>query len=277
MHISVLSGKGGTGKTTIAVNLASVLNYHYVDCDVEAPNGFLFLKPQTNKKEEVQLLVPKIDEERCTLCWRCVEHCQFNALVGGGNKVLLLEKLCHSCGLCSLVCPAEAIAEVPRPIGYVEDGQQGGIACWQGVLTTGEPMGAPIIDALKDKLGSGPCILDAPPGSSCSVVATAIDTDFALLVTEPTPFGVHDLQMVKKVVDKLEIPAAIIINRSHGDDGIVEDYAAAAGLPVIGSLPFSLQAAAAVSRGDLLSGQPLWHARFLEIGLKLKELMACNS
>ena len=277
MKIAVLSGKGGTGKTTVAVNLATVLACRYVDCDVEAPNGFLFLQPTVESKQDVLLQVPEIDHALCTRCQECVNHCQFNALLGAGSRINLFEKLCHSCGLCTLVCRFEAIKEKPRVIGYVEYGKRVQQECWRGVLTPGEPMGVPIIDALKDKLADGWSMLDAPPGSSCSVVATAIDTDFAILVTEPTPFGVHDLDMATQVIKKLGVPGAIVINRSVGDDRLIEDYAATNGIPVIGRLPFSLGAAQAIARGELLVQLPKWRARFEELGNRVRELVGWTS
>lgn len=276
MKVAVLSGKGGTGKTMLAVNLATVLAWRYVDCDVEAPNGFLFLRPQITDRQDVNLLVPEVSHELCIMCQACVQSCQFNALLGAGCKISFFEKLCHSCGLCSLVCAPGAIREKERAIGYVEMGARGNLECWQGVLTPGEPMGAPIIDVLKCKLTDGCSILDAPPGSSCSVVATAIDTDFALLVTEPTPFGVHDLAMVQRVTEKLKLPAAIVINRSTGDDELIEEFADANGIPIIGRFPFSLAAAQAIARGELLVEQPEWRARFEELGKSLRELVRCS-
>lgn len=276
MKIAVLSGKGGTGKTMLAANLATVLAWRYVDCDVEAPNGFLFLRPQITSRQDVNLYVPEVNHELCTMCQACVQSCQFNALLGARDEIHCFEKLCHSCGLCSLVCAPGAISERPRAIGYVEMGVQGKLECWQGVLTPGEPMGTPIIDVLKSKLTDGCSILDAPPGSSCSVVATAIDTDFALLVTEPTPFGVHDLAMVQRVAEKLELPVAIVINRSFGEDELIEKFAEAHGIPIIGRFPFSLAAAQTMARGELLVDQPEWRARFEELGKSLRELIRCS-
>ncbi len=273
MKIAVLSGKGGTGKTMLAVNLATVLRWTYVDCDVEAPNGFLFLRPRVTCRQDVSLYVPEVNHELCTLCQACVQSCQFNALLATGEIINFFEKLCHSCGLCRLVCSQGAITEKARTIGYVEMGARGNLECWQGVLTPGEPMGAPIIDKLKSKLIHGCSILDAPPGSSCNVVATATDTDLALLVTEPTPFGVHDLAMVHRVTEKLNLRAAIIINRSFGEDELVEEYAEAKGLPIIGRFPFSLSAAQTMAHGELLAEQPQWRAKFEKLGSSLRELI----
>lgn len=276
MNVTVLSGKGGTGKTTVAVNLAALFAWCYVDCDVEAPNGFLFLRPQIVSRQKVNLLMPDINHELCTMCQACVENCQFNALFGAGGKISCFEKLCHSCGLCSLVCVPQAIGERERPIGYIEQGVRGEQEYWRGVLTPGEPMAAPIINALKQQLTDGCNILDAPPGTSCSVVATAIDTDFALLVTEPTPFGVHDLAMAQRVIKKLQLPAAIVINRSTGQDELIEDFAEANNIPIIARLPFSLAAAQVISRGELLVELPEWRRRFAELGESLRELVKCS-
>lgn len=277
MHIAILSGKGGTGKTTVAVNLAATLGCRYVDCDVEAPNGFLFLQPEILSTETVSVMEPLIDAEKCALCGACAEHCQFNALLAGAQGVISFPKLCHGCGLCVLVCPQKAISERQRPIGRLEGGQQGELSCWRGILDVGEPMAGPVIDALKSKLDDSWTILDSPPGSSCSVVATAQDTDLALLVTEPTPFGLHDLDMVAHLVKKMAIPAAIVINRSQGEDEIITEYAAKAAIPVLAKLPFSLEAARAYARGQLLIEQPEWLRIFQKLGQSIKELMSCDS
>jgi len=277
MNIAVLSGKGGTGKTTVAVNLARVLHCRYVDSDVEAPNGFLFLQPDIQDKADVSVQIPQIDEQRCNYCLACVKHCQFNALFGTDSSIVFFEKLCHSCGLCSLVCKQNAIKEVPRRVGYVEFGSSAGAECWQGVLIPGEPVTGPVIDALKARLDGDLSIIDCPPGSSCSVVAAADKTDLALLVTEPTPFGVHDLHMAVQVTEKLNLPRAIIINRSEGQDAIIQDYANATGIPIIGRLPFSLEAAQIVSQGELLVDKEEWRQRFQNLAEAVRELIACTS
>jgi len=261
---AVLSGKGGTGKTTVAVNLAAVSGQcQYVDCDVEEPNGAIFLQYPITAQEEVGIKVPVIDPHECIACGRCVEACAFNALAQVREKVLIFAQLCHSCGLCTIVCPTKAISEQERIIGVVEQGQSGTVSCLQGRLAIGEPSGVPIIKALKGKLAADRLvILDCPPGSACAVVEAVADADFGVLVTEPTPFGLHDLQLAVRLLRQLRIPCGVVINRTGDNDRLIADYCQQEHLPVLCKIPFDREIAALSAAGELLVGNARYAALF---------------
>ena len=260
MQIAVASGKGGTGKTTIATSLVRSLpprgQVSYIDCDVEAPNGHLFLKPELSQQAQAVIPIPQIQTELCTLCGKCVEVCQFHALSKLGKTILVFPQLCHGCGSCTWNCPTAAICEIPNPIGVLDLGVTAeGIGFFRGLLTISEPMPTPVIRQLKklNRPDDGDfVILDAPPGASCSVVETLRGADFVLLVTEPTPFGLHDLRQMQGIVKDMEIPAGVIINRENGAYHPLEDFCSSNDLPVFMRIPYERKIAEGIAGGKTL-------------------------
>jgi len=255
MIISIASGKGGTGKTTIAVNLALALDEpaHLLDCDVEEPNAHLFLRPEITTSLPFEVEVPAIDQAKCTLCGKCQEICQFNAIAVLPEKVLTFPELCHSCGGCSLVCPAEAVFADKRLVGQVETGYRGKIAFTHGRLRVGEIMAPPLIRRVKGEISPQDLnIIDAAPGTSCPVVTTLWGSDAVILVTEPTPFGLNDLELAVGVTRELNIPCGLVINRTDMGDRRVHEYAARENLPILLEIPFDREAAEVYARGSLL-------------------------
>ena len=267
MLITIASGKGGTGKTTLATNLAAALNepVQLLDCDVEEPNAHLFINPEIQQSFEVQLEVPEIDLERCTLCGKCQEICQFNAIGVLPETVLTFPELCHSCGGCFLICPEGAVKSQARTIGVVEIGVKGHIRLIQGRLRVGEAMAPPLIRRVKQEAHpDGLAIIDAPPGTSCPVVSALFGSDFVLLVTEPTPFGLHDLELAVGAVRELGLPMGLVINRADLGDRRVHDYAAREHLPILLEIPFDREAAGIYARGRLLvEALPGWRKMML--------------
>ncbi len=258
MRIAVASGKGGTGKTTVAVNLAlSMTDAHrrtsYCDCDVEAPNGHVFLKPQDQGTETVNVLIPQVNQDLCDGCKLCADICEFSAIIVMKGTVVTYPELCHSCGGCRLVCPHKAITEVPRPVGEIESGRSGAIGYVGGRLTIGEASAVPLIRQVKEKLpASGIAIIDAPPGTSCPVIETVRDADYVILVTEPTPFGFNDLKLAIETMQQLKRPFGVVINRADIGNDEVETYCREQGIEVLLRIPFSREIAETYSRGDVL-------------------------
>jgi len=275
MIISVASGKGGTGKTTVATNLAMSLGskVQFLDCDVEEPNAHLFIHPEWEETKTITTPVPQVDETKCSLCGKCSEICQFKAIVVIGDTVLSFHELCHSCGGCMEVCPEKAITETGRELGIIERGYRNGIKFIHGKLRIGEAMSPPLIRKVRslarpDQL----TIIDAPPGTSCPVIASMEGADFVLLVTEPTPFGLHDLELALEAVKVLGIPCGLVINRSDIGDTQVKDYATRQSLPILMEIPFDRRIAEAYSRGELLvEVMPEWKERFLELYRRIEE------
>jgi MinD superfamily P-loop ATPase len=277
MNIAVLSGKGGTGKTTVSTNLALTLTINYVDCDVEEPNGFIFLNPLLENKEEVYVEYPVIDREKCTLCGACVHACQFHALANAGKEMVIFEKLCHDCGACKLVCKSDAIRYEKRAIGMIEGGNVKKIQCFRGVLNISEPMAVPVIRKLLDNLSKDHHIVDCPPGTSCNVVNALRYADAAILVTEPSEFGLHDLKMAIELVKLYNIQYGIIINKDDGKENMVKNFCKTNEIALIGAIPYSMEAAALYSNGMMLCEDPYYHRFFSEISENMKEVLGWKS
>jgi MinD superfamily P-loop ATPase len=279
MIISIASGKGGTGKTLVATSLALSLNDSYkvklLDCDVEEPNDHVFLKPKISGSEPVSIPVPKIDETKCTRCGKCAEVCAFNAIAVLGEHVLTFPELCHGCGACSYLCPEKAISEEKREIGVVERGDAGGIEFVQGKLTIGEAMAPPVIRMVKRHTDSdGISIIDSPPGTSCPVVESIEGSDFCLLVTEPTPFGLNDLVLAVETVRQLGIACGVVLNRAGVGDNKVEEYCRQENIPVLLTIPLDTEIARLYSRGiTLAEGMPEWKDKFVGLFESIKEIV----
>jgi MinD superfamily P-loop ATPase len=277
MIISVASGKGGTGKTTVSTNLALSLDgkVQLLDCDVEEPNAHLFIHPTIDAVETVTTPVPVIDEKKCTLCGKCAEICQFKAIIVIGKTVLPFHELCHSCGGCLEVCPEDAIAEVGRELGIIETGHKNGLSFAHGKLRVGEAMSPPLISKVRSLTKTdGLTIIDAPPGTSCPVIEAMKETDFILLVTEPTPFGLHDLKLAVGAVRVLGIPCGLVINRSDLGDDNVKKYAEREKIPILMEIPFDRKIAEAYSRGTaIVEAMPEWKQRFVNLYEEMKNIV----
>lgn len=280
MIISVASGKGGTGKTTISTNLAVSIDRRakLLDCDVEEPNAQLFIKPEINEKEIVYTMIPEIDETLCDGCRKCAEICRFNALTVVGKKVIVFPELCHSCGGCVVVCPENAVGEGSRELGVIETGTKDKLTFIQGTMRIGEAMSPPLIRKVRSKIEENDlAIIDAPPGTSCPVITAMKDTDFVLLVTEPTPFGLHDLKLAAEAVKVLDIPCGIVINRSDIGDRTVQEYAAQKKIPILLEIPFDRRIAETYSRGGLLIEDfPTWRHAFEMLYRDILEIIESN-
>jgi MinD superfamily P-loop ATPase len=278
--IAVASGKGGTGKTLVATSLAFALKETYavqlLDCDVEEPDDYIFMKPVIERSETVSLPVPRIDETKCNYCGRCAEVCAYHAIAVLGNQVLTFPQLCHGCGACSYLCPEKAITEEQREIGMVEAGRAGGIDFVQGRLTVGEAMAPPVIRQVKARIDDHDVvIIDAPPGTSCPVVESVKGSDFCLLVTEPTPFGLNDLRLAVAMVQSLDMPCGVVINRAGSGDSGVADYCAGQNIPVLLTVPLDMEIARLYSRGvTLAEGRPEWQEDFAGLFKKITEMVS---
>jgi len=258
LKISIASGKGGTGKTTIATNLAAALakkglDVSYVDCDVEEPNGHIFLKPALAGRRDVVVMIPEVDLEKCTFCGECAEICEFNAIAVIKDNVMVFPSLCHNCGGCFHICPEKAISEVPRNIGVINDGTGLNVRFMEGRLNIGESQAPPVTRQIKKVMPmSQVTLIDAPPGTSCPVIEAVNDTDYVILVTEPTPFGLNDLKLAVGMVRELDLPFGVVINRSDMGDDRTEEYCRDEKIEVLMRMPFDRKIAEAYSRGGML-------------------------
>jgi MinD superfamily P-loop ATPase len=282
MIISVASGKGGTGKTLVATSLALSLRDSYkvqlLDCDVEEPNANILLHLAVNQSQPVYIPIPKVDETKCTYCGKCAEVCAYNAIAVLKNKVLVFPELCHGCGACSYLCPESAITEEGREVGVVERGDSGNLELIQGKLNVGEAMAPPVIREVKRYIDpANMVIIDVPPGTSCPVIEAVKGSDFCLLVTEPTPFGLNDLSLAVEVVRKLGIPCGVVINRVGVGDEEVERYCHREGIPILVKIPLDRNIALLYSKGiPLVEGIPRWREEFLRLFQDIKSIVAAG-
>ncbi len=257
LKISIASGKGGTGKTTFATNLAVALagqskHVTYVDCDVEEPNGRLFLRPEIKSAENVYSMIPKVDLDKCTYCGLCSEICQYNAIAVLADNVMVFPSLCHSCGGCFHICPEKAITEIPRPIGEIRTGKGYGVEFLDGSLNIGEALAPPVINEVKRRIpDSELVIIDAPPGTSCPVIEAIQGSDYLILVTEPTPFGLNDLKMAVEMVRQLGIQFGVIINRCDIGNDLTESYCLTENIDILSRIPFDRKMAEMYSAGEM--------------------------
>ncbi len=280
MIISVASGKGGTGKTTVSTNLAlSIPNAQILDCDVEEPNAHIFINPEIKNKEYIFIPVPKVDKSKCNGCGRCQEVCAYNAIAVINKKVLIFPELCHGCGSCSYFCPQHAIKEVNKEIGFVETGKKGNLLFAHGKLNIGQMMSPPLIKAVKKYIDPPRInIIDVPPGTSCPVITAVRGSDFCILVTEPTPFGLNDLMLAVEVLRKLNIPFGVVINRSDLGDEKTDSYCQRENILILMKIPFKKEIASAYSKGiPIIKALPEYKKNFQELLDKISKVVAQES
>jgi len=276
MIVAVASGKGGTGKTTVAVNLAvSIGKAQLLDCDVEEPNAHLLLNPKIIREEPVYRFIPSINDGLCDRCGKCAAFCQYNAILVVPQRVLVFPEICHGCGGCALVCPKGAIIEGRHRIGRLKEGYKNGLQIVFGELEVGEPMAVPLIREVKRRIDrDGNVVLDAPPGTSCPVIETVKGSDFCLLVTEPTPFGLHDLKIAVAVLEDMDIPLGVVVNRAGVGDRRVYEYCSEKGIPILMEIPYQRKIAELYSKGIPFSLEmPEWRDRFQKLFSDVKGLV----
>jgi MinD superfamily P-loop ATPase len=275
--VSIASGKGGTGKTTVAVNLALSLpreSVQLIDCDVEEPNDHLFLNPAIRQVTSVGIPVPRINESKCTFCGACSRICEYHALAVFPNAVLVFDELCHGCGACSYLCPEKAIFEVDRGLGVIEEGNADGILFTSGILSVGEPMAAPLIRKAKEKIQRDKIVLlDAPPGTACPVIETVKGSDFCLLVTEPTPFGLNDLELAAEMLETLGIPTGVVVNKAGVGNREVWEYCRSRNIPIFMEVPMDRRIAELYSKGiPIVVEYPSYAQKFRDLFKEMEKL-----
>lgn len=269
MMIAVASGKGGTGKTTIATSLALAASEaaQLLDCDVEEPNAHIFIKPEITSKKLVFIKNPQVDSNKCNGCGKCRDICSYNAIAILQNRMLFYQELCHSCGACSYICPQKAITEVDREIGYLEFGKKNNLEFIHGYLNVGEVLATPVIKQIKTNINRDKTvIIDCPPGTSCPMLEAVRGSNYCILVTEPTPFGLNDLILAVEALRKLTIPFGVVINRADLGDQGVEDYCDRENIPILLKIPFEKEIAVSYSKGvPLVEALPEYTKQFRKL------------
>ncbi|MCW4007537.1 MAG: ATP-binding protein [Candidatus Bathyarchaeota archaeon] len=275
MIIAVASGKGGTGKTSVAVNMAvSVGNVKLLDCDVEEPNAHLLLHPEISRKEPVYTFIPKINKALCNFCGECAKFCQFNAILAIAEEILVFPELCHSCGGCAIVCPRKAITWEKHGVGTLHFGEANNVSLVYGELKVSKPLAVPVIKAVKRHINEAKTVLlDSPPGTSCPFVETVKGSDFCLLVTEPTPFGLHDLKIAVEVLRKLAVPFGVIVNRADIGEKKLYDYCREKNIRIMLEIPYQRRIAELYSLGVPFSLEmPEWKEKFQALYSEIRSL-----
>ena len=273
MIISIASGKGGTGKTTVAVNMAlSLENVQLLDCDVEEPNAHLLMHPKIKETRPVYVQIPVVNEKKCDYCGKCTKFCEYNALFVASQKIMFFPELCHSCGGCAIVCPRNAIEEKKRKIGAIKEGFANGVELVYGELTVGEPMATPIIKEVKKQIrNNSDVIIDSPPGTSCPVIEAVYNSDYCVLVTEPTPFGLYDLKIAVEVLEKLGIPFGDVVNQAGIGDKKVYNYCEKKTIPILLEIPHERKIAELYSSGTpFVLKMPEWKEKFRQLSDEIK-------